>query len=421
MRKQAGTLRERAKKQWADPVYKKYMLEKYLEFFGRDKAFRERILGIIYKAQKKHWADPENRKAQSSRVVKYFGSHPEHRKKHSDRSKEQWDDLTLISWRREKTKEQWTDAFRARRKKAYDQTYFRHSMSLLKKVLDTHGGASYYESERKAQKNKNLLKLNTLRERFFGNDMDKMCEAGKNYNHKVKRVEWLTDKADVYDIEVPHTHNFALASGVFVHNSAKQARDKEFQAILPLRGKILNVEKARLDKILKSEEILHLITAVGTGIAEEFNIENARYHRIILMTDADVDGEHIRTLLLTFFFRYMRPLIEKGYLYIAQPPLYKMTKGKTIEYAYSEQERTQKAKQMGETGLGIQRYKGLGEMNPQQLWETTMDPEYRMMLQVTIENAVEADELFTILMGEAVEPRKVFIEQHAKDVVNLDI
>jgi DNA gyrase subunit B len=219
----------------------------------------------------------------------------------------------------------------------------------------------------------------------------------------------------------PSQSEIYLVEGDSAGGSAKQARDKEFQAILPLRGKILNVEKARMDKILKSEEILHLITAVGAGIAEEFNIENARYHRIILMTDADVDGEHIRTLLLTFFFRYMRPLIERGYLYIAQPPLYKMTKGKSIEYAYSEQERVQKAKQMGETGLNIQRYKGLGEMNPQQLWETTMDPESRMMLQVTIENAVEADELFTILMGEAVEPRKLFIETHAKDVVNLDI
>lgn len=219
----------------------------------------------------------------------------------------------------------------------------------------------------------------------------------------------------------PSQSEIYLVEGDSAGGSAKQARDKEFQAILPLRGKILNVEKARMDKILKSDEILHLITAIGTGIAEEFNIENARYHRIILMTDADVDGEHIRTLLLTFFYRYMRPLIEKGYLYIAQPPLYKLTKGKSIDYAYSEQERMQKAKQLGETGLGIQRYKGLGEMNPEQLWETTMDPEQRVMLQVTIENAVEADELFTILMGEAVEPRKLFIEQHAKDVVNLDI
>ena len=219
----------------------------------------------------------------------------------------------------------------------------------------------------------------------------------------------------------PSQSEIYLVEGDSAGGSAKMARDKEFQAILPLRGKILNVEKARMDKILKSEEILHLITAIGTGIAEEFNIENARYHRIILMTDADVDGEHIRTLLLTFFYRYMRPLIEKGYLYIAQPPLYKLTKGKSVDYAYSEQERIQKVKQMGETGLGIQRYKGLGEMNPHQLWETTMDPEQRLMLQVTIENAVEADELFTILMGEKVEPRKLFIEQHAKDVVNLDI
>ncbi|HER45684.1 MAG TPA: DNA topoisomerase IV subunit B, partial [Thermoplasmatales archaeon] len=219
----------------------------------------------------------------------------------------------------------------------------------------------------------------------------------------------------------PSQSELYLVEGDSAGGSAKQARDKEFQAILPLRGKILNVEKARMDKILKSEEILHLITAIGTGIAEEFTIENARYHRIILMTDADVDGEHIRTLLLTFFFRYMRPLIEQGYLYIAQPPLYKITKGKTIEYAYTEQERAQKTKQLGETGLSIQRYKGLGEMNPHQLWETTMDPEGRLMLQVTIENAVEADELFTILMGEAVEPRKNFIETHAKDVENLDI
>jgi DNA gyrase subunit B len=219
----------------------------------------------------------------------------------------------------------------------------------------------------------------------------------------------------------PSKSEIYLVEGDSAGGSAKQARDKEFQAILPLRGKILNVEKARMDRILKSEEILHLITAVGTGIAEEFNIQNARYHRIILMTDADVDGEHIRTLLLTFFFRYMRPLIEAGYLYIAQPPLFKITKGKTVAYAYSDRERMQTVKELGDTGIGIQRYKGLGEMNPEQLWETTMDPARRVMLQVSIENAVEADKLFTILMGEVVEPRRAFIELHAKDVVNLDI
>ena len=219
----------------------------------------------------------------------------------------------------------------------------------------------------------------------------------------------------------PSKSEIYIVEGDSAGGSAKQARDKEFQAILPLRGKILNVEKARMDRILKNNEILALITAIGTGIGEEFTLENARYHKIILMTDADVDGEHIRTLLLTFFFRYMRPLIEEGYLYIAQPPLYKLSKGKSVAYAYSERERLEKVKELGSTGVGIQRYKGLGEMNPGQLWETTMDPEYRLMLQVTVEDAVEADELFTILMGEKVEPRREFIELHAKEVVNLDI
>jgi DNA gyrase subunit B len=219
----------------------------------------------------------------------------------------------------------------------------------------------------------------------------------------------------------PAISELYIVEGDSAGGSAKQARDKEFQAILPLRGKILNVEKARMDKILKNNEILALITAIGTGIGEEFNIENARYHKIILMTDADVDGEHIRTLLLTFFFRYMRPLVEEGYLYIAQPPLYKLTRGKQVVYAYSEREKANQIKQIGEKGIRIQRYKGLGEMNPGQLWETTMDPENRIMVKVTVDDAVEADELFTILMGEKVEPRREFIELHAREVVNLDI
>ncbi len=220
----------------------------------------------------------------------------------------------------------------------------------------------------------------------------------------------------------PAKSELYIVEGDSAGGSAKQGRNREFQAILPLRGKILNVEKARMEKLLKNNEIIALITAIGTSLGEEeFDLEKARYHKIIIMTDADVDGDHIRTLLLTFFFRYMRPVVEAGYLYIAQPPLYKITKGRTLLYAYTDKEKEQKLEEIGTHGVHLQRYKGLGEMNPNQLWETTMDPENRMTLQVTIEDAVEADRLFTLLMGEKVEPRREFIEEHAKEVVNLDI
>ena len=221
---------------------------------------------------------------------------------------------------------------------------------------------------------------------------------------------------DVYDLEVPGTHNFALASGVFVHNSAKQGRNREFQAVLPLRGKILNVEKARLNNIFGNREITALVTAIGTGIGEaEFNLERLRYHKIIIMTDADVDGAHIRTLLLTFFFRFMRTLIEAGHIYIAQPPLYRAAKGKKEYYVYNDQRLAVLLKELGNDGIAIQRYKGLGEMNPKQLWETTMNPDNRTLLQVTIEDAIEADKLFTMLMGSEVAPRSEFIEAHARE------
>ena len=218
----------------------------------------------------------------------------------------------------------------------------------------------------------------------------------------------------------PAKSELYIVEGPSAGGSAKQGRDRSFQAILPLRGKILNVEKARLEKMLRSGEIKTLITALGTNIEDEFNADKARYHKIIIMTDADVDGAHIRTLLLTFFYRKMKPLIERGYIYIAQPPLYRVKKGKEEVYAYSEREKDEVLEKMGE-GASIQRYKGLGEMNPHQLWETTMNPEDRTLKKVTIEDAIRADELFSILMGDAVEPRREFIEEHAKEVVNLDI
>jgi DNA gyrase subunit B len=605
MKEIRSLLSDRAKKQWEDPKYKKFMLEKFLDFYYGNENYRKRTLKTLNMSQKMYWARKENRKKQADRVREYFTLHPEMKVYLSDKAKKQWGNEELLNWRREKTKGQWSSEFRKKRKKAYDRTYLHHSIDFLRRVYKEYGDISYYEKERKAlsKRNNNLLTLTTLTNRFFGGSEERLVEAAQNFNHEVKRVRILDQRIDVYDMEIPHTHNFALAGGVFVHNSARQGRDRRYQAILPIKGKILNVEKARLDKILSNEEIRTLISAIGTGVSDEFKIENLRYNKVILMCDADIDGSHIRTLLLTFFYRQMQRLVEKGHIFIAQPPLYKIKRGKREEYIETENQmdalllelgtedmtvtrikekkkiegkqltklleilieldklasaiskkgvpfskfityrkkkdkklpiyiakvegediylyddkelaalikklekerkkrkskeekealaeditkeiglvelfaareieniverlesmkidvtnyepvkeslpkkkRAEKPKpvykvevgkekaflyclkelvsyvrQSGRKGMSIQRYKGLGEMNPRQLWETTMDPEKRTILQVTLEDTVEADEMFTVLMGDQVEPRRKFIYKHSPEVRNLDI
>jgi len=567
-------LSERAKRQWCDPEYKKFMAQKWKVFYQGNGTYRRKTLRMLYGAQKRYWSNLENRKKQSLKIQEYFKKHPEKKKEWSVKSKKQWDDLTLVKWRQEKTRRQWTEEFRERRRKAYNKTYFDASLKFLNHVLDKYGDAVFYDSERKKlhPKNSNLLKLGTLIQRFFSGDKDRLLEAARNFNHKVKRKEVIKEKVDVYDLEVPGTHNFALASGVFVHNSAKQARDRNFQAILPIKGKILNVEKARLDRVLSSQEVRTIISALGTGVGADFDVSKLRYHKIIIMADADVDGSHIRTLILTLFYRHMQQLIEEGYIYLAQPPLYRIKKKGLEEYIHTEKEMndivlslgtkaakltrkektaksyTQKElakiiqsliaierlelslerkgvpfkqyiaavdqkkkkypahkisvkqkpvfvldedeissygeieeldhieiyesheiKKINETlvklgtslkeylpqekplfvlaeedggekilckslkevlgevqklatkGMNIQRYKGLGEMNPEQLWESTMDPERRTLVQVTLEDTVEADRIFTILMGSQAEPRREFIQAYAHQVKNLDV
>ena len=226
--------------------------------------------------------------------------------------------------------------------------------------------------------------------------------------------------ADCQNRSMEDTELF-LVEGDSAGGTAKDGRDSKFQAILPMRGKILNVEKSRLDRILSSVQITPIIIALGCGVGTEFNLEKLRYGKIIIMADADVDGAHIKTLLLTFFFRHMRPLIEEGHIYCAQPPLYKVFKGKQIRYAFSDEERDLYIQELGGVNVDAERYKGLGEMDADQLWETTMDPEHRTLIQVRIEDAIEADETFSLLMGEKVEPRRAFIQQNAKYVTNLDV
>lgn len=588
-------LSAQAKEQWADENYKSYMTQKWREFYESNEEYRNQNHEQLDRIQKEYWGKEENPNAQAERVSAFYADNPDAKAELSRLAKEQWQDEKLLNWRKEQTSKQWTPEFRAKRFSAIQQTYYRKTLAALKQIEVEKGNLDLdaYQAYRLKTKDRSLLRFDSFCNRFFDGNVKKVFEAVINYNHRIVSIERLNERIDVYDLEVPNTHNFALACGIFVHNSAKQGRDRKNQAVLPLKGKILNVEKARFDKMLGHGEIKALITALGTGIGkDDFDLTKLRYHKICLMSDADVDGAHIRTLLLTFFYRQMPQLIESGHVFIAQPPLYKVKRGKKEEYikderslfrylmrqatndfsvksastnaviegrelakaleqlvefnryyekavrrlgndtnlmntlleaisgkngvlsgeglklrdVFKDEDRLlrveaalaeneykteidvdeehqlykietktnagvnisidwnmasyvefQKAVELygwlenhlatpfvvGENGssekiptreallerilatakkdLTIQRYKGLGEMNPEQLWETTMNPERRTLLQVKIDDAVETDQIFTILMGDQVEPRRKFIEDNALDVKNLDV
>ncbi|CCH93919.1 DNA gyrase subunit B [Microcystis aeruginosa PCC 9432] len=420
-------LSEQAKAQWEVAAYKAYMTEKWRTFYDTNEEYRRQNAEQLYQAQQQYWSSQTNRQAQADKVRQYFIDHPEQRQVYSETAKQQWQNQDLLSWRREKTKEQWTGEFRSKRRDALNKTYYQKTLATLKQIEIDRGyiDLDAYQKYRLQTRDKSILRFDSFCDRYFDGDKNKALEAVANYNHRVVAIKRLETRFDVYDIEVPHTHNFALASGVFVHNSAKQGRDRRFQAILPLRGKILNIEKTDDAKIYKNTEIQSLITALGLGIkGEDFDPSQLRYHRIVLMTDADVDGAHIRTLLLTFFYRYQKNLIDQGYVYIACPPLYKLERGKNHSYCYSDRELQQKIAEFpSNANYTIQRFKGLGEMMPQQLWDTTMNPETRTLKRVEIEDAAKAEELFTILMGDRVAPRREFIETHGPrlNLTDLDI
>ena len=428
MKEMHDLLSQRAKKQWENDEYKQYMIKSWKAFYNSNRKYRLENNRRLKEESKKYWASEENRKKQSERVKKYFKDNPEMKKHLSMKGKEQWQDKNLLQWRSEKTKAQWTPEFREKRRIAYNKTYFKSTITLMKEIFDKEGNLDRFNDIRKSVlKNRNILLLETFVNRFFEGNYSNAIEAVKNYNHKIKSIEVLEHSIEVFDIEVPNTHNFALTSGVFVHNSAKQGRDRTYQAILPLRGKILNVEKARLDKILQNNEILSIIRALGVGIQgvsdEEFSLEKLRYHRVIIMCDADIDGHHIETLLLTFFFRYMRPLIDEGHLYMAVPPLYELKYKKSREYVYTDKEKEEKTEELiqkyklkNADSIKIKRFKGLGEMNPEELYDTTMNKTTRALKKMIYEDYLENDLIFTKLMGKEVKPRKKFIIEHYNEV-----
>lgn len=413
--KTVEVLREQAKEQWEDEDYVEYMVECYLDYYEENS---EEIDQRLIEASREYWSDEENRQEQSERVEKYFENHPEAVEQRRKDAEEQWDDEELREWRSKKTEEQWDEKFRENRMEAYNQTYFENTIPFMRQYFEEQGTLEGYDEYRTEHGGPNILTLETTIEKFF-NSREELEQELVTQNHQVTSVEKVDKTEDVYDIEVPGTHNFALASGVFVHNSAKQARNRENQAVLPLSGKILNVEKHRLERILENDQIQNLVKAIGGGVGDDFDVDEIRYDTIVIFTDADVDGAHIQTLLLTLFYRYMRPLIEEGHVYAAKPPLYRLRYKDKVRDAMTDEDRDQIIEEYGKPDK-IQRFKGLGEMDPDQLWDATMDPNERILKRITPQDAAQSDKLISVLMGSDVGPRKQFIKENATEAEWVD-
>ncbi len=408
-------LSSNAKKQWANPEYKEFMKQAFLKYYKEN---QEKENARLFSMQNEYWNSENNRKIQSKRLTEFFRLNPNAKSRLSALANKQWSSEELKQWRANKTKEQWTTEFREKRLKAYNQTYLRKSLELAKAIIESNDifDIQKYENSRLEKRDMSVLKFTTLVKRFFEGNIELTIHAAQHYNHKITKIEKLNEKIDVYDLEVPKTHNFALSSGIFVHNSAKQGRDRKYQAVLPLRGKIINSHKYRIDRVLANQEFKDIVTALGVGIGETLNTANLRYHKVVIMADADVDGSHIRALILTLLFRFFKPLIEQGYVYVAQPPLFKVEVGKERYYVLSELEKNKLVKSAESKGkkVSTNRFKGLGEMDAQQLWETTMDPAQRVLKRVNMTDAEDAEKVFEMLMGVEVPPRRRFIQKYAK-------
>lgn len=390
------------------------------ERYANDENYRKETLTRLDEAQREYWSSDENRQAQSARTTKHFEDNPEAKEHNSKKAKEQWENEELRKWRAEKTREQMADPEMKRRK--LESEVIKRKNNCLKAMKDMEVAgievtkANYEQFKKDNSLVKKCYKWETAIEKF--ETEDNLRESLATFNHRVVKIEWLTEKEDVYDITVDEVHNFALGNGVIVHNSAKSGRNRVTQGVLPLRGKVLNTEKASLEKAMLNKEIRTLIEVIGTGFGDDYNPDKLRYDKIIILTDADVDGSHIQVLLLTFFYNYMPRLIMDGHLYIAKPPLYAL-KDKKGKYKYYW-DKTEVRNAMKETDT-LMRFKGLGEMDAMQLEFTTLNPDSRVMAQVTIDDRLGSTLLFNRLMGDDTAPRKKWIESNVDFTADTDI